>query len=141
MSFHTTQYDLNSASCFFTQCVSDKFPYYIVRFKQGDGGTRKNNSKKFPYYIVRFKLLKYFITIIVRTEFPYYIVRFKQNDKKIIEIMWKCFHTTQYDLNKKSASSHVAPQICFHTTQYDLNCSVGWSLNHTWMVSILHSTI
>ena len=78
VSFHTTQYDLNTIfpTFHFVPCL--EFPYYIVRFKLSRAPTIPSHSLSFPYYIVRFKHC-------LRA------VCFSDHVS---------FHTTQYDLNK-----------------------------------------
>ena len=53
--FHTTQYDLNMMKKKEKTEKQEKFPYYIVRFKQNIIYKHRKNEKQFPYYIVRFK--------------------------------------------------------------------------------------
>ena len=78
MSFHTTQYDLNSTT------------YTLPG----------NNEGEFPYYIVRFKHAIFFFSSIISfscfhtTQYDLNLRHKKQHKRWIFR-----FHTTQYDLN------------------------------------------
>ena len=98
LSFHTTQYDLNSIG----RLTGERIP-------------------TFPYYIVRFKLCSRPSVSSMRIQFPYYIVRFKLFQAPRVMRRVFCFHTTQYDLNRKNIITDDEKKESFHTTQYDLN--------------------
>ena len=63
----------------------------------------------------------HFILVVKKLPFPYYIVRFKQITSLSQWSSSKCFHTTQYDLNKPTYYQPKPRIASFHTTQYDLN--------------------
>ena len=74
--------------------MTDRFPYYIVRFKLSVNVPKTTTSLRFPYYIVRFKPRVECRRRTCYSLFPYYIVRFKlANLGRIIPIAIG-FHTT-----------------------------------------------
>ena len=163
MSFHTTQYDLNSIlGCKMKRC---SICFHTTQYDLNSISFFSSSVMLFCFHTTQYDLNSFnFFTVEALTSlFPYYIVRFKLSQYRNIAYPASGFHTTQYDLNPILKSRRNLHIIRFHTTQYDLNSVIlfflhfiisfpyyivrfkhgkrGHVLSQEASVSILHSTI